>query len=159
MIALIEIPHQRPARINWYEDRDELESAAIQYAAQSDREEPVDFDSAVHCLADDWHGHLLVQEAADIEAVRRYAGHQGHRVCALVGELEEAFPKFTSDEETTLRALVDAHGPAIVMDAIFNYWVTDRLDPDKDRDEWETFLDRTGWSDDVRPPLGRTCQI
>ena len=70
MIALIEIPHQRPARINWYDDHDALLADAIEQAVESGHEEPEDWADAVFELADDWHGHRLIQTAEDVEVCR-----------------------------------------------------------------------------------------
>ncbi len=94
MIALIEVPHQLPAKINWYSDADTLEEASLNEAMAAGAtvaEEPNDFDSAVRYLAHDWHTYELVQSADDIQAVRDYRGHQEHKVRAMVKELEEEF--------------------------------------------------------------------
>lgn len=94
MIALISIPHQRPAKINWYDDRDDLVRDAFLFSAETDRPHPEDFDDAVCCLADNWHGHLLVESADDLADVLAYARsgrHQAHRVGALAAEIHEMF--------------------------------------------------------------------
>jgi len=100
MIALIAIPHQTPAEIHWYEDEAAVLSAAIEYAEASGRAEPDDYNDAVHLLADDWHSYLLVESAADLDAVRAYIApdgrpggrrHQAHRIAAMLDELTEEF--------------------------------------------------------------------
>lgn len=91
MIAIIEIPHQRKARLHWYAGEVDVIEAAIEYAAESDRDEPVDFQSAIDCLADDWHGRLIVQSAADVADVAAYTGHQEYVVAAMLDELREEF--------------------------------------------------------------------
>lgn len=90
MIALIEIPHQRPARINWYDNRQSLIDDATEKAIESGREEPEDFADAVYSLADDWNSHILVQSDDDIPDVEHYTGHQQLKVRALVPQLKEA---------------------------------------------------------------------
>lgn len=98
MLALISIPHQTPPHLTWYDDRQAVIDAANDYAGESDRPEPGDFDDAVHCLADDWSNYLLVENAGDVEDVRKYVAankHQAHRVSVFVDELGEAFPSET----------------------------------------------------------------
>ena len=106
-IALIAIPHQLPASIYWYADRLSLFSAAGERA--TDAEYPADFADAVEYLARDWHGHLLVETAADLAAVRTYTGHQEHTVAALVDVLRAEFLDFdalTGDDKRRLGRLV-----------------------------------------------------
>jgi len=95
MIAIIEIPHQTPARLHWYEDQDAVIDAAWEYAGNSDRPEPKTFDDALACLADDWSDHLLVESADDIQWVEKYQGHQAHRIHPMVDELREALTAAT----------------------------------------------------------------
>lgn len=90
-IALIAIPHQTPARIHWFRDRNALEDAAINDALNSDRHEPTDFDEAVQSLSDDWHRHILLESATDLYLIVHYEGHQKHRVRYLLEELEDEF--------------------------------------------------------------------
>lgn len=91
MIAIISIPHQTPPRLHWYVNETAVINAAIEYALESNREEPQTYDAAVACLADDWRGHLLVESEADIEYVANYTGHQSHRIHPMVDELREEF--------------------------------------------------------------------
>jgi hypothetical protein len=96
MLALISIPHQTPAKLVLYDDRQEVIDAAIEYAEESVRPEPEDFDEAVHCLADDWHGFLLVESAEDLGDVVHYVTankHQAHRIAVFVPEIQEAFER------------------------------------------------------------------
>ncbi len=91
MIALIEIPHQRPARLHWFESEESLIDDAVRYTEQTDREPVAGFDDAVAALADDWHSYRLVRSAEDVEELRDYTGHQQHRIVALVDALSEEF--------------------------------------------------------------------
>jgi hypothetical protein len=96
MIAYIEIPHQRPAKLYWYDDAAEVISAAITYAEQHDvaYDEPLEFQEAHHLLAGDLHGHFVVMDQADIEYVRLHVEqlrHQHHRIAPMIDELEAAF--------------------------------------------------------------------
>ncbi len=95
MIALIEIPHQLAARIVWYKDESELINAALDYMEGAGCTLAAGFGETVHnaavTLAYDWNGHLLVESADDIQAVRDYTGHQLHKVRAMAEELEAAF--------------------------------------------------------------------
>ena len=97
MIALIAIPHQTPAQIHWYDDAGTLIAEAEEYADQAGHEPPEShgFDdplaNAAHELADDWHGHLLIRTAADVEELRSYDGHQSCRIAAMLDELADEF--------------------------------------------------------------------
>ena len=90
-IALIAIPQQMPARILWFDDRTAVINAAIDYALDSGRNEPTDFDDAIDCLSDDWHMHMLVESHEDLQHVTSYQGHQRHRVHAMLNELNHEF--------------------------------------------------------------------
>jgi hypothetical protein len=85
-IALIEIPHQCRPQLHWYNDREALVDAA--YELDWDRDVD-DFDNAVHLLADDWSGYVLIETADDLEAARSYEGHQQHRVLPLVAQVAD----------------------------------------------------------------------
>jgi len=122
MIALIEIPHQRPAKLHWYDDAHQLIRTA-EATAENDGRDIDDHgfsrmvDNAAHELADDWASHLLVESAAGVEAVRAYCcgdgrpgghRHKAAEVAALLPELEEHFTRnyelelSRRDEETAL---------------------------------------------------------
>lgn len=96
MIAVIEIPHQRPAQLHWYTDREAVLDYAIDYADETDRPEPEDFVEAVATLADDWNGRVVVENLADVDNVSGYTGHQALRVNAMADELREEFAEVTA---------------------------------------------------------------
>lgn len=99
-VALVGIPHQTPAKILWYEDREDLLNDAIDDAINTGKEEPETFDEAVSFLADDWHSYLLVECAEDIHIVRNYKGHQAARVQSFVDDLEaELGPEFVDETD------------------------------------------------------------
>ena len=122
MIALLEIPHERPAKLHWYDDANQLIRVAEATAENDDRDiEEYGFfrmvDNAAHELATDWAYHLLVESTADVEAVRAYCcgdgrpgghRHKAAEVAALLPELEEHFMRnyelelSRRDEETAL---------------------------------------------------------
>ena len=91
MIAIIEIPHQQKARLHWYADEAAVINAAIEYVAESDREEPEDFQAAVDYLTDDCHRGILIRSAEDVTDLGQYTGHQDHVVSAMLDELREEF--------------------------------------------------------------------
>ncbi len=90
-LALVRVPHRKPAWIDWYKTRYELIIAATLYADGMDRNRPEDFDEAVACLTDDDHSHTLVESATDVDELARCTGHQRYRIVGLLAELREVF--------------------------------------------------------------------
>lgn len=90
-IALISIPHQRAARIHWFDDRDDIMHAAQTAAVLESKEKPTNFDDAIAALAHDWNGHLLIESATDLHLVLHYHGHQAHRVRAMFDDIADEF--------------------------------------------------------------------
>ena len=86
-IAIVMIPHQRPAYIDRYANEADVISAAREYTAKSDRTEPEDFGEAVSTLADDMHGHIACCCEDDLWLVHDYTGHQQYRVRALFDDV------------------------------------------------------------------------
>ena len=99
MLAIITIPHQRPARIRWYDDAQKLiedaEDSAEANGHTLDQHGSSEAVINAACeLCDDLHGWILVRSAADLTEVRQYIvsnSHQAHRIAALLPELEEEF--------------------------------------------------------------------
>lgn len=90
-IALIRIPYQHRPRILWFGDREDLFEAAIAHALECGQEWPTDSEDAIRRVSDDWHGHILVESATDLNQVRNYQGHQKQHVRAMIHELEDEF--------------------------------------------------------------------
>lgn len=101
-IALIRIPHQLPARILWFGDREDLFEAAIAHAMESGRQSPTDPEDAIRWVTRDWHGHILIESAADLDQVRNYQGHHKQHVRAMIHELQDEFiPWEPNNDDTT----------------------------------------------------------
>jgi hypothetical protein len=97
MIALIEIPHRRPAKVNWYDSPavliHEAESIATEFGDGEIHRHGFDspVENAAFELSLGWVGWVLIRSFADIEHVRNYNGHQGPRIRAMVDELVAKF--------------------------------------------------------------------
>lgn len=91
MIIFIRIPHQSPASFDVFRSQDEVLSAAIDYAIDSDRDEPETYDDAKNTLADDLSRSLWIESADDAKDVASYTGHQEHKVRAMAEEIAEYF--------------------------------------------------------------------
>jgi len=89
MFAMIEIPHQTPARFHVYESDRELIQVAYDLDAKRGEDHDIDSRSdAIEILSSDLHGHIIVETAADLDYVRSYTGHQRLRVVSMADAIE-----------------------------------------------------------------------
>ena len=85
--VIIEIPHQRKARINFYADVGELIDAYL--TADPSGELTGDIDAMARFIADDWHGYILLDSSSDLDQIDNYTGHQQCRVHVMRDEISE----------------------------------------------------------------------
>lgn len=94
MIAIIYIPHQSPASVEFYNDENHVINAAYSYA-ENRVDAPEDFDTmgdAIEYLVHDMSRHLVIESAEEIRYVENYQGHQEHRVRgSILSEIRDSF--------------------------------------------------------------------
>lgn len=73
MIAIIEIPHQRKARLHWYVDEAAVVADASDQSEHAGDDYPDTFGEAIKYLADDLNRQMVVSTTADVADVEAYA--------------------------------------------------------------------------------------
>ena len=85
-MAVIEIPHQRPAKMFRYRAREQFIECIAEITGET-----ATFDETVAWNGHDLNNMIVIEEAEDLDFYRRrpYNGHQEQRVRPLLAELME----------------------------------------------------------------------
>ena len=95
-MAVIEIPHQRPAKMFRYRDREKFIECIAEITG-----EPATFDETLDWNRHDLNNMIVIEEAEDLDYYRKrpYCGHQEHRVRPLLAELIEEWAEYQLAEK------------------------------------------------------------
>jgi hypothetical protein len=97
-IAVIEIPHQRPAKLYWYESRQDFVDQTTTIAA--DAGDDIDtFEQAVDYAGSDLNCLLVIEDDADVDRMLKYSGHQRGRVEVFAQEIKTEFRELLDLDE------------------------------------------------------------
>ncbi len=88
-IAMIQIPHRRPAALFVYPDEKEIMQVAYEMTEKAGEEYPATIEEAIEVIGHDLNSILVIETAEDIEIAA--STHRGHDVVALLDELREVF--------------------------------------------------------------------